>query len=58
MDSATKALDIKTVADRLSLKPATVRKMIFQRRIPTIKIGRCVRVREDVLTRILKEGLK
>lgn len=38
-----KLLTIPDLCERLALKPAFMRKLIFQKRIPTVRLGRCVR---------------
>jgi len=49
---------VNEAAQYLALKPSTIRKMIFQRRIPKVKLGRAVRVRQADLEAILKNGIK
>jgi excisionase family DNA binding protein len=44
-----KLLDVKEVSERLSIKQSTLRAWIFQRRLPVIKIGRLVRIKESAL---------
>ncbi len=43
-------------ADRLGLKPATIRKMIFQRRLPVVRIGRAVRIKGEDVERLIEAG--
>jgi excisionase family DNA binding protein len=52
----TKLVTVTEAAQRLSLKPATIRKMIFQRRVPVVKIGRSVRIKEEDLEAIIRRG--
>ena len=49
-------LTVFQAADALALKPATIRKMIFQRRLPVVRIGRAVRIKEGDVELIIKEG--
>lgn len=51
-------LRVDEVAERLGLKPATVRKMIYQRRIPVVRpTKRAVRIREEDVEAIIRLGL-
>ena len=49
---------VDQVAKSLTVKESTIRSWIFQRRIPTKKIGRCVRIEQSVVDKILEEGLE
>ena len=49
---------VNQVAESLTVKESTIRSWIFQRRIPTKKIGRCVRIEQSVVDKILEEGLE
>ena len=51
-------LTVLQAADALALKPATIRKMILQRRLPVVRIGRAVRIKEDDVELIIKEGYR
>jgi excisionase family DNA binding protein len=53
-------LSIKEVSERLSIKENTLRAWVFQRRIPTIRLGRLVRFRESDLAAWVKaeEGVE
>lgn len=44
-----KLLDVKEVSEKLSIKQSTLRAWIFQRRLPVIRIGRLVRIKESAL---------
>ncbi len=46
------------VAEVLALKPATIRKMIFQRRVPVTRIGRAVRMREKDIQALIDFGYR
>lgn len=41
--------DVTTAADRTGLTPRYIRRLIAERRIPTVKLGRLVRIRPDDL---------
>jgi len=49
---------VSQAAERLSLKPPTLRKWIFQGRLPVVRIGRAVRIKEKDLEAIIREGLR
>jgi len=53
-----KLLSTAEVAERLAVKQCTIRKMLYQRRIPKVKIGRCVRVREEDVEALVRIGLE
>lgn len=45
----TKLLTLKEAADRLAISLPTIRSWVWQRKIEIVKIGRCVRVREQAI---------
>jgi excisionase family DNA binding protein len=49
-------LTIAEAAERLRLKPATMRFWIWTRRIEHVKVGRAVRLREDTIEQIIEHG--
>lgn len=51
-------LTVEVAAQRLSVKTSTMRKWVFTRRIPIVKIGRCVRVRESDVSALIRDGLR
>jgi excisionase family DNA binding protein len=54
-----KLLTVQQAAERLGLREATVRKLIFQRRIDTVRPSvRAVRVPESAVRRILEQGYR
>lgn len=51
-------LRVDEVAERLGLKPATVRKMIWRREVPVVRpTKRAVRIREEDVAAIIRLGL-
>jgi excisionase family DNA binding protein len=54
-----KLLTVPMVAERLCLRESTVRKMILQRRIDTVRPSiRAVRIPETAVEQILKRGFR
>ena len=54
-----KLLTVQQAAERLGLREATVRKLIFQRRIDTVRPSvRAVRVPESAIKKILERGFR
>lgn len=51
-------LTVFQAAEQLALRPATIRKMILQRRLPVVRIGRSVRIREVDLEGIVRQGYR
>lgn len=52
-----KLLTVDEAAEKLGLRPSTVRRMILERRIDTVRPGaRAVRIPEDSINRILTRG--
>ena len=58
--SAEKLLNVPGLSDLIGVKKSTIRKWVHERRIPFLKVGRCVRFRpssiEGWLTRSSFEG--
>lgn len=54
----SKLLRVPEVAARLGLKESTIRKMIFERRIPVCRIGRTVSVLENTVDDLIEKGLE
>ena len=52
----TKLLKPGDVADRLAVAPATVRRWIFDGRLPTVRVGAAVRIREEDLEALVRMG--
>ena len=51
----TELIDLEEVARRLSTSPRHIRRTVFERRIPYVKVGRFVRFVPDDLARWLDE---
>ena len=52
-------LTVEEAAQRLRHKPATIRRMIFQRKIDTVRPSvRAVRVPESAIKKILERGFR
>jgi excisionase family DNA binding protein len=49
-------LSVKEAAERLSCSPAAVRKWLYQRRLPRVKVGRLTRVRTRDLDAFVAQG--
>lgn len=54
--TSAKLLRVEEVADVLGLRVSTVRRMVFERRVPTVKIGRSVRIPQEAIDRIIAKG--
>jgi excisionase family DNA binding protein len=51
-----KLLRVDEAAERLGLKPATVRSKILKREWPYVKIGRSVRLKESMIARMIEDS--
>ncbi len=51
-------LRVSEVAERLGLKEATIRKMVSQRKLPTVRIGRTVSIPEEVVEKMIAAGYR
>ena len=49
-------LTVEETAQKLSIKPATVRRRILERRIDFVKIGRSVRIPERTIEKLIEAG--
>ncbi len=52
----TRLLKTVEVAQRLALSPATIRRWILDRRLPTVRVGAAVRIREEDLEALVRMG--
>lgn len=55
--SADQLLSVEAAAERLDTKPRFVRRLIAERRIEFVKVGRYVRIRESVLNDFIQSGV-
>lgn len=55
-DIMERLLSVKEAAERLSCSPAAVRKWLYQRRLPRVKVGRLTRVRPRDLDAFVAQG--
>jgi excisionase family DNA binding protein len=53
----SRLMSVEQVAEVLSCTPAAVRKWIYQRRLPVVKIGRLTRIRRADVGAIVANGL-
>jgi len=51
-------LNVKEAAKHLTVEVSTVRSWIFQGKIPVKRIGRCVRIEDSTIEKILDSGLE
>jgi excisionase family DNA binding protein len=51
-------LSVKEAADKFSCSEAAIRKWIYQRRLPVVKIGRLTRLRQTDLEAVVANGLR
>lgn len=47
---------VKEAAQRLACTEAAVRKRLYQRRLPAVKVGRLIRLRETDLEAMIAKG--
>jgi len=53
-----KLLTVKQAAELLSCSEAAIRKWIYQRRLPVVKVGRLTRLRVGDLEALVARGLQ
>ena len=53
-----KYLNVKEAAEHLTVEVSTIRSWIFQGKIPVKRIGRCVRIEDSIIDKILDSGLE
>ena len=55
--TAERLLTVEAAAERLSTSPRFVRRLIAERRIEFVKVGRHVRISESVLDAFIQSGV-
>jgi excisionase family DNA binding protein len=55
--TAERLLTVEAAVQRLSTSPRFVRRLIAERRIEFVKVGRHVRISETVLTEFIRSGV-
>jgi excisionase family DNA binding protein len=58
MNQTQSLMTVPQFAERLRVTPACIRRWILERRITTIKVGRCVRIQPEEVDRIIAAGLR
>ncbi|MFQ5598821.1 MAG: helix-turn-helix domain-containing protein [Nitrospiria bacterium] len=51
-----KLLRVPQAAERLAVRESTIRKMIFQKRLPVVRIGRVVAIPENFIEELILKG--
>lgn len=49
-------MNVDESARYLGLQPSTVRRWVWERRFPVVKLGRRVLIRQEVLDELIKRG--
>ncbi len=49
---------VREAATRLALKESTIRRMIFERRIPVVHLGRSVRIKVEDIDAMIRRGYR
>ena len=57
-NAKTPLLRVPEAAKRLAVKESTIRKMILQRRIAVVKIGRTVAIPEEEIEKMIQDGYR
>ena len=47
---------VPQAAARLAVRESTIRKMIFEKRLPVVRIGRTVTIPEDAIEKMISDG--
>lgn len=58
MPDAKTWLSVLEFAERINVKPATVRRWLLLRKITSVKFGRAVRIPASEASRLIAEGLR
>lgn len=56
MEKRTRLLRVPAASERTGLPEATIRKMIFQKKLPVVRIGRTVAIPEDAIDKLIDEN--
>jgi len=51
-------LRVSEVARELALEESTIRKWVFQRRLPVVRLGRSIRIKKTDVEELMKKGLR
>jgi excisionase family DNA binding protein len=51
-----KLLSILEFSEKLGIKPSTTRAWLWRRKIEFIRVGRCIRIRESEVDRLIEQG--
>ena len=51
-------VSIREAADRLAISTATIRRWVAQRRLPAVRLGRAVRIRESDIVALIRWGYR
>lgn len=54
MTATDNLLNMDEAAKRLHVKPSTIRRWVFQRRVPYLKLGGCVRIAESDINALVE----
>lgn len=49
-------LKLEEAAERLAISLATIRAWVWQRKIEVVRIGRCVRIREETIEALISQN--
>jgi len=53
-----KLLTVEEAAEALTCSVAAIRKWLYQRKVPAVKVGRLVRIRQRDLEALIASGLR
>ncbi|PYU97257.1 MAG: hypothetical protein DMG10_31320 [Acidobacteria bacterium] len=58
MNQDQRLLTISEFAERIGVTSACVRRWVLERRVTSIKLGRCVRIQPEEALRLIEAGLR
>lgn len=58
MDTVDRLLTVKEAATLLQVSEAAIRRWVYQRRIPCLKLGRLTRLRSQDVEAVMANGLR